>query len=159
MPDDYSFRPVTRADLPTLADWLRDPVVAEWWEGPDRQIALVSEDLGNPVMRQLIAFLGSTPLGYAQYYPAHHWLAPHFADLPAEAVAIDVFGAPQGRGHGGAWLRVLCDRLLEDAPLLVIDPDPANLRAIRAYEKAGFAGDSIRIDSEGHPVRVMTRHR
>ncbi|MDP5306786.1 GNAT family N-acetyltransferase [Paracoccus spongiarum] len=156
---DYRFRPVTRADLPMLADWLRDPVVAAWWPGPDRQIALVAEDMANPVMRQVIASLGGTPVGYAQYYPARHWPAPHFADLAPDAVAIDLFAAPLGLGQGGAWLRALGDLLLDQAPLLAIDPAPANLRAIRAYEKAGFSGDAIRIDSEGQPVRVMTRHR
>lgn len=63
---EYRFRPAGKADLPMLAGWLGDPVVAEWWEGPDRQIALVAEDLGNPVMRQVIACHGETPLGYAQ---------------------------------------------------------------------------------------------
>lgn len=154
---DYVFRPVIAADLPMLADWLRDPHVARWWDGPDRQIALVREDLEDGLMQQVIACLGDQPIGYAQSYPAHHWPAPHFADLPADAVAIDVFGAPQGRGHGGAWLRVLGDRLLAGSSTLAIDPAPDNVCAIRAYQKAGFAGDQICADGEGALVRVMTR--
>lgn len=142
-----------------LAEWLRQPPVAEWWPGPDRQIALVSEDLDNPVMHQVIASRDDLDLGYAQYYPAHHWPAPHFAGLPADSLAIDVFGAPQGRGHGGAWLRALGDQLLANVSTLAIDPATDNLRAIRAYEKAGFRGDAIREDGEGRPVRVMTRRR
>lgn len=153
---DYAFRPVTDDDLPMLATWLRQPQVARWWPGPGRQIALVREDLGHKVMRQVIAYLGATPLGYAQSYPAHHWPAPHFAGLPADTLALDVFGGPDGRGHGGAWLRALGDLLLLDASTLAIDPDPKNLRAIRAYEKAGFSGDQIRPDAKDHPTRVMT---
>ena len=156
---DYVFRPVTQADLPMLAEWLRDPRVAEWWQGPDRQIALVREDLADGLMRQVIALTRDLPLGYAQSYPAHHWPAPHFADLPPDTVALDVFGAPQGWGHGGAWLRALGDLLLQDASTLAIDPHPENLRAIRAYEKAGFSGDRMARDGEGSPVRVMTRRR
>lgn len=156
---DYAFRPVTPDDLPMLAEWLRDPLVARWWPGSERQIALMREDMGHEVMRQVIAQLGDTPLGYAQSYPAFHWPAPHFAGLRADSIAIDVFGAPQGRGHGGAWLGALGDLLLRDASTLVIDPDPENLRAIRAYQKAGFSGDLIRTDSEGQTVRVMTRRR
>ncbi|RJL18005.1 GNAT family N-acetyltransferase [Paracoccus siganidrum] len=156
---DYAFRPVRRDDLPMLAEWLRQPRVAAFWQDPDHQLALVTEDLDNPAMRQLIALHGDRPVGYAQHYPAHHWPAPHFAHLPSDAIAIDVFAAPAGFGHGGAWLRALGDLLLGQATVLVIDPDPENLRAIRAYRKAGFAGAHVALDAEGHPVRIMTRLR
>lgn len=142
-----------------LAGWLAQPEVAAWWRVPDHQIRLIREDLGHLVMRQVIACRADVPLGYAQYYPARHWPAPHFADLPEDSIAIDVFGAPAGRGHGGAWLRELGDLLLREASTLAIDPASDNHRAIRAYEKAGFAGDLVRTDSEGQPVRVMTRRR
>lgn len=158
---DYSFRPVTAADLAMLAEWLRDPQVSAWWQGPDRQITLVREDLADGIMRQVIALWRGEPVGYAQSYPAHHWPAPHFADLPRDSIAIDVFGAPQGQGpgHGGAWLRQLGDDLLAVASTLVVDPDPGNLRAIGAFRKAGFSGDLVRADAGGHPVRLMTRRR
>ena len=52
---DYGFRPVVAADLPMLAEWLRQPAVAQWWPGPDRQIALVREDMDNDAMRQVLA--------------------------------------------------------------------------------------------------------
>ena len=156
---DYRFTPVTADDLPMLAEWLRQPAVAQWWPGPDRQIELVREDLGHEVMRQVIAWRDQTALGYAQIYPAHHWPAPQFAGLPADTLALDVFAAPAGFGQGGAWLGALCDLLLRDASTLAIDPEPGNLRAIRAYEKAGFAGADLRADQQGDPVRVMTRRR
>ncbi len=156
---DYGFRPVTRADLPMLAEWLATGQVALWWLDPEHQRVLVVEDLDNPAMRQLIVLHDDTPIAYAQHYPAHEWPAPHFADLPQDAIAIDVFSGPAGMGHGGAWLRLLGDRLLQQAPLLVIDPDPGNLRAIRACEKAGFSGHEIRPDGEGQPCRILTRRR
>ena len=156
---DYGFRPALRGDLRMLAGWLGDPRVARWWPDADRQLALVAEDLDNPAMAQLVVLREGVPVAYAQHYPVHEWPAPHFAGLPPDAVAIDVFSAPEGFGHGGAWLRALGDLLLRQAPVLVIDPDPENTRAIRAYEKAGFAGAGIRIDGEGRPVRVMTRLR
>lgn len=156
---DYSFRPVTRDDLPMLAGWLAAPEVAAWWEGVDRQIALVTEDLDHPAMTQVIALLDGQPIAYAQHYPVQAWPAPHFAHLPADAIAIDVFSGPAGRGHGSRWLRALGDLLLRQSPVLAIDPDPENRRAIRAYENAGFSGSDIRIDGEGHSVRVMTRLR
>lgn len=156
---EIAFRPVERADLPMLAGWLSDPRVAQWWGDPDRQIAMIAEDLALPEMRQLIAFRDDVPLGYAQCYPAHHWPAPHLADVPADGIAIDLFNGPQGWGRGGTWLGALADLLLQDSPVLVIDPPHDNLRAIRAYRKAGFRGDSVRSDSEGQLTRIMTRRR
>ena len=44
-----------------------------------------------------------------------------------------------GRGHGAAYLRLIAERLCaEGAPLVTIDPIVDNLRARRAYAKAGF---------------------
>ena len=44
----------------------------------------------------------------------------------------------------------------EGAPRVVIDPDPANLRAIRAYEKAGFRPFDARTSAYG-PALLMAR--
>lgn len=156
---DYSFRPVTEADLPMLADWLQTPAVSPWWRGAEKQLAGIAEDLCDPAMTQVIALSGESPIAYAQFYEAHHWDAPHFRTLPQGTLAIDVFAGPEGLGHGGGWLRALSDKLLADAPALVIDPEPTNARAIRAYEKAGFAGDVIAASEDGTPARIMTRYR
>jgi RimJ/RimL family protein N-acetyltransferase len=44
-----------------------------------------------------------------------------------------------GRGHGFTYLKLLAERLgAEGAPVVAIDPDVDDLRARRAYEKAGF---------------------
>ena len=50
-------------------------------------------------------------------------------------------------------------QLGHDVPVLrqnVIDPDPANTRAIRAYEKAGFERD--RIETPDGPALLMVRN-
>jgi aminoglycoside 6'-N-acetyltransferase len=64
------------------------------------------------------------------------------ARLPRGSRAIDSFiGWPAmiGRGHGAGYLSLLAQRLCADgAPLVAIDPAIDNLRARRAYEKAGF---------------------
>ncbi len=156
---DFAFRPVTENDLPMLARWLARPEVAIWWPGIDRQIALIRDDLGHLVMRQVIVMRDDVALGYAQSYPARHWPAPHFADLPADTVSLDVFASTDGLGQGGAWLRALGDLLLQDCSTLAIYPAPDNRRAIAAYHKAGFTGDDLRHDAQGQPVRVMTRLR
>ena len=62
-------------------------------------------------------------------------------------VMIDQFiGEPDmvDHGHGSALIRRFVDNLLETGtPRVVTDPDPANARAIRAYENAGFCKDRL----------------
>jgi len=60
-----------------------------------------------------------------------------------------------GRGHGGAFLRALAEMLIaEGAPAVAIDPDVANLRARRAYARAGFI-ECGAVAAEAGPVMVM----
>ena len=63
-----------------------------------------------------------------------------------------------GRGHGSAFIRAFAERLLANGtPRIVIDPDPANARAIRAYEKAGFERDRI-VETPDGPALLMVRN-
>jgi RimJ/RimL family protein N-acetyltransferase len=66
-----------------------------------------------------------------------------YAFRPARAGDLPMLriGDPDmlGRGHGSAFLRRLAERLVaEGAPIVAIDPDVDNLRARRAYARAGF---------------------
>jgi aminoglycoside 6'-N-acetyltransferase len=61
-------------------------------------------------------------------------------------------------GHGSAFIRVFIDRLLTTGtPRVVTDPDPANARAIRAYEKAGFQKDRL-VDMVDGQALLMVRN-
>ena len=155
----YTFRPATAADLPLLSQWLRTPEVIRWWGDSEEQEALLKEDLDEPAMVMRIVSHRGRPFAYVQHYAVQVWPQPHFAHLPSGARAIDAFiGEPDmiGRGHGSAFLRLLALSLQADgAPLVAIDPDAGNLRARRAYAKAGFRGEAVSESGEG-PVVVMT---
>lgn len=142
-----------------LTDRLTAPEVAAWWGDPAEQLALITEDLDNPAMTALIVTADGRPIAYARHDPAHHWNAPHSEDFLAGAIAIDALSSPEGMGQGGAWLAALAEHLLRTAPLLVIDPEPGNPRAIRAYEKTGFSGTDIRASEDGTPARILIRRR
>lgn len=158
-PEAYIFRPATREDLPLLRRWLRTPEVMRWWGDPDEQAALLEGDLDDPRMvMRMVAFAGQ-PFAYAQDYDVHAWPQHHLAHLPRGSRGIDAFiGEPDmiGAGHGPAFLRLLAGRLrTEGAPVVAVDPDPDNLRARRAYGKAGFRG-SVEIHTECGPAILMT---
>jgi aminoglycoside 6'-N-acetyltransferase len=157
--NSYRFRNCARRDLPLLARWLRAPQVRRWWGDPAEQLALVAADLGEAQMRQWIVSLRGDPFAYAQAYEVHSWGAPHLAALPQGTMAIDCFiGEPAllGQGHGAGFLRALARKLLRDgAPLVAIDPDPANEQARRAFARAGFHGDTVVAAPEGPAVLML----
>jgi aminoglycoside 6'-N-acetyltransferase len=154
----YSFSPVTTADLPRLRRWLITPEVARWWGDPRRQFELLREDLREPRMTMQIVSFRGRPFAYAQHYEVHAWPQAHLARLPQGARAIDSFiGWPSmiGRGHGAAYLRLIAERLCaEGAPLVAIDPIVDNLRARRAYAKAGFVDEGV-VATEAGPAMLM----
>jgi aminoglycoside 6'-N-acetyltransferase len=158
----YNFRPVTREDLPRLRQWLRSPEAVRWWGDPAGEEELLTQDLDDPRMTMRIVSFVGRPFAYAQDYEVHAWPQPHLAHLPPGTRAIDTFiGEPDmvGRGHGAAYLRLLAMRLIaEGAPAVAIDPDVDNLRAQRAYEKAGFRRGAIVNTAEGLSV-LMTLER
>jgi aminoglycoside 6'-N-acetyltransferase len=155
----YSFRPAVREDLPLLRLWLQTPEIIRWWGDPEEQAALLEEDLSEPAMIMLIVSFDGRPFAYAQHYAVHTWPQAHFEALPKGSRAIDAFiGEPNmiGKGHGSAFLRLLAEELRHDgAPVVPIDPDIHNLRARRAYEKAGFRGDTEVMTAAGPAVLMI----
>ena len=158
----YSFQNLASEDLPMLHTWLATPEALRWWGDPSTELALIEEDLATEAMRQWIVSHDGRPFGYAQAYEVHAWPQPHLAELPRGAMAVDAFiGVPEmiGQGHGARFLRLLAEKLLdEDAPLIVIDPAPANSRALRAYRKAGFH-DLREAETDSGPVILMAFSR
>jgi aminoglycoside 6'-N-acetyltransferase len=142
MASPYQFRPMATEDLPMVRRWLEAPHVAQWWHDPDAQFALVSEDLDHPAMDQFIVATDERPFAYMQCYDPAAWPDNGLGAHPDGTRGIDQFiGEPDliDRGHGSALIRSFVDDLLKKGtPRVVTDPDPENIRAIRAFEKAGF---------------------
>jgi aminoglycoside 6'-N-acetyltransferase len=148
MASQYQFRPMSAADLPMVRRWLETPHVAQWWHDPDEQFALVSEDLDHPAMDQYVVTTDNRPFA---------GLGAH----PDGTRGIDQFiGEPDmiDRGHGSALIGAFVDHLLSaGTPRVVTDPDPANVRAVRAYEKAGFQKVSL-VDTPDGRALLMVRN-
>jgi RimJ/RimL family protein N-acetyltransferase len=146
----YQFRPMTAGDLPLMRRWLDMPHVREWWGEPDTELDYIRDMIeGRDTTRPFIFSVGGEPVGYIQvWFIGHHqnetWIADHpwLAELPSDAVGVDLsIGDPDrlARGIGSGVLRAFTADLVEQGHrTIVIDPDPANGRAVRAYEKAGY---------------------
>jgi aminoglycoside 6'-N-acetyltransferase len=156
----YAFRPMSVTDLPAIQRWLETPHVSQWWHDPIEQFELVSGDLDHPDMAQFIVMADAREFAYLQCYNVSAW-DTGFGPQPEGTRGLDQFIGEAdmlGRGHGSEFIRVFADQLLASGtPRIVIDPDPANERAIRAYEKAGFDRDRI-FDTPDGPALLMVRN-
>ncbi len=146
-------------DLPRLGRWLRGPEVARWCGNPSEQYDFLRADLDEPRMTMRIVSFNERPFAYAQDYEVHAWPQAHLGHLPQGSRAIDSFiGWPSmiGRGHGQVYLRLLAEKLCtEGAPLIAIDPAIDNVRARRAYERAGFRLEATVATDAGPAVLML----
>jgi aminoglycoside 6'-N-acetyltransferase len=147
MAHPYVFRPMSKADLPLVKRWLAEPHVMQWWGDTYQQFEIVSGDLKVEAMDQFIVATDDRPFGYLQCYNPEVWPDNGLGVHPRGTRGIDQFiGEPDmvDRGHGSAFIGSFVDRLLAaGASRVITDPDPANARAIRSYEKAGFRRDRL----------------
>lgn len=148
------------AAMPDLLRWLADPDVRRWYdEGEPTANNLRRRFAPEPGVRPYSILIDNHPVGYIQMY----WLRDHpeyqrQIDIDPDAVSIDLFiGEPDYRnqGWGSDILGTCLDRLVfgdMGATLAMIAPDPANHRAVRSYEKAGFrAVKTVHVVDEEHP--------
>jgi aminoglycoside 6'-N-acetyltransferase len=110
-------------------------------------------------MDQYIVSSDGRAFAYLQCYDLSAWDSG-FGEQPKGTRGIDQFIGEADmveRGHGSAMIRAFVDERLRDgAPRIVTDPDPGNLRALRAYEKAGFMRIGM-VDTPDGPAMLMAR--
>ncbi|HGK6853929.1 TPA: AacA4 family aminoglycoside N(6')-acetyltransferase [Pseudomonas aeruginosa] len=166
-----TLRLMTEHDLPMLHDWLNRPHIVEWWGGEDERPTLdeVLEHYLPRVMAEesvtpYIAMLGDEPIGYAQSYVAlgsgDGWWEDE-TDPGVRGIDQSLANPAQlSKGLGTLLVRTLVETLFADPAVTKIqtDPSPNNYRAIRCYEKAGFAQQGVITTPDGPAVyMVQTR--
>ena len=142
-----------------LLGWLGRPHVARWWGDPQQNLRCLAQR--GPETHGLIVADG-TPVGYLcwQTPPQHELEAAGLTDLPEGLVDVDILiGEPAlvGQGVGPQALRLLVARFREN-PLVSfagLGTSVSNVRAIRAFEKAGFRLFREFQDPESGPCRYM----
>jgi aminoglycoside 6'-N-acetyltransferase len=135
--------------------------VVEFWGPPEGEPA--AEALDDPRIAAWIVEHRGRAFAYAQDYSPHDWDPHPFAHLPPGSRGIDQYvGEPDmiGRGHGSAFVRLHCEHLFAGgAPAVGTDPHPDNKRAIRAYQKAGFAVTVGPVETRWGRALLMERWR
>ncbi|WP_299809048.1 GNAT family N-acetyltransferase [uncultured Roseibium sp.] len=145
-----TFRPVLSEDLPLLADWMARPHWREWWGDPQEELDKIRKKVeGRDTTRPFIFQIDGRDAGYIQVWfvkdqqdPEVAAVYPWISLLPMEAVGVDLSmadGSMLSRGYGTRVLQAFVEKLRREGHRrIIIDPDPANLRAVKAYRKAGF---------------------
>ncbi len=139
------FRRLLKADFYTLSRWHSSPHLIEWWgeRKPEQVVVRYGEKLTQPWLRMFIVTLEARDIGFIQTYHAPFVGNGWWPEEIEGTWGIDQFIGEQnllGQGIGSAFVRRFSDDLLQDPAVkkIITDPSLVNLRAIRAYEKAGF---------------------
>jgi RimJ/RimL family protein N-acetyltransferase len=153
-----TFTPLKAGHLPLLFKWLQKPHVKIWWDpGVDLTPELLQEKYGSypdgyyvedgikKPLRAFIVEVDHQPVAYTQLYDIRNY--PGADSIPevqllASCTGLDIFIGDEayvGKGFGTAILKeVLSQYVVPTHDACFVDPDKSNLKAIRAYEKAGF---------------------
>src|SRR5262245_58215094 len=140
-------------DYGLIVRWRSQPHVHEWWEpdNPPPDLEQVRAfygpraRVGDPTTSCIVELDGE-PIGYLQFYRWLGWPEEAEAlevDADEDTFGIDLFiGDPDkiSRGVGTRVVDLICDHLERDrgARSVALTTETTNLRAQRAYEKAGF---------------------
>lgn len=139
---------MTRADLPLLGTWLREPIVAEWWhddpdpEALERQYGDALDDRDPTVLR--IGEVDGVTAGFVQWYrladePEYAAALSPFLPVPDAAWSLDyLVGVPELRRRGvGTALVLAALAELGTAPV-VVPVQAGNLASVATLRRAGF---------------------
>ncbi len=164
------FMPLEAAHFPMLWEWHHRPHVAPWflpWMPPTQEETLSEWHAvveGRRPQRGYLVVVNGSQVGYIEGYRLSDdpEVAAQLA-LDRDAVGADVMIAEEnltGRGLGPQVVASFYLRMMDETglDLGVIDPEVHNARAIRAYEKAGFAFLRV-VDDEHSKDHIMLATR
>jgi RimJ/RimL family protein N-acetyltransferase len=142
------------AEYDRMAGWLNTPHVREWWDPDDPPATRASvrahhgpRVAGSDATTACVIEVDGRPAGHVQFYPWAAYqqeLAAIGVELEPGAYGLDILiGDPAlvGVGVGTRVVDLLSRHLAEacGATAVALTTAVDNARAIRAYEKAGFA--------------------
>jgi RimJ/RimL family protein N-acetyltransferase len=155
---NFTFKKLSHEDIKLVHSWVTKPHVREFW--PDAGL----EDFGtfkkkyeskitsNKVSPYLVLLQGK-PIGYIQSYP-----------VDEKTFCIDQFiGVEEfvNKGLGSMFVKEFTDELLENKKVsrIITDPSVLNLRAQKAYEKAGFKKKEAMEGADGEVMLMEKKYK
>lgn len=169
------FEPLRETDLPLLHRWLNTPHVSRWWKIDG--VRLPSFELvrqhylrhinGERPAACFVIKCDGHPAGMIETYLLDNFPdEKESLDLSESYAGLDILIGEENYLHRGLGSRILSKFLKEvvftrfDVNSCIIDPEPENKIAIRAYEKTGFRFLKTVWDTkEAGYVRIMVIDR
>lgn len=134
--------PVDECHRTLLHGWLNQPHAQEWWGEPHEELRLIYA-IEDGEHEPFIAMINYEPIAYIQcWWPSKHPDLPWQYGMTSTTRGIDITIGDEdnlGKGYGPLIIKHFAAKLFaKGTTRLVIDPRKTNMRAVRAYMKAGF---------------------
>jgi aminoglycoside 6'-N-acetyltransferase len=138
--DGVDLRALAKADKDVIDGLLTEADVAEWFDADGSELVSLIDE---PSVTPFLIRRDGVAIGYAQVYHANANAFWRDLGMPRETMGFDLFlGGPanRGKGIGPRVIRALLARVfsMQGVVQAIIDPDPDNTLALRAYSKCGF---------------------
>ena len=161
----YEFNQISEKDLPIFFEWMNRTHVAKWWDGHISKESFYKKfpkQLYDPSLKFFFVSLNGENIALLQIYNATAqqkdgwWLNEQKGTW-----GLDTFIADEkdlGKGHGSAYIRQFIGEFSQklNVKKWIIDPDPSNIAAIKAYTKAGFQQKGMTNTPDG-PAILMEK--
>lgn len=148
--EQITFRRLQPTDFPLLVKWLNAPQVNAIYDKKQMSIKEVEKKYlprthAENKVASFVVLLSGKPIGHLQSYLIDD--DPKYKatiQIEGKAGGVDIFIGEKdmiGKGLGSAAIRKFVDEIMFPqmaVELVVMGPNPSNISAIKAYEKAGF---------------------
>ncbi|OGH88803.1 MAG: hypothetical protein A3J93_01800 [Candidatus Magasanikbacteria bacterium RIFOXYC2_FULL_42_28] len=169
--NNISFKPLSAVDLPLTHKWLTSSHVKEGYGHGKQTIADIEKKYiprinGETPTSCFIIFYDNAPIGQIQMYKINDY--PDYKkiiQIDQSAAGIDLFIGEKDFQHKGLG-SVIIQKFLKDfvfkklnVESCIIGPNPNNIAAIKAYEKAGFKYLKTIINPDGEDEYLMEKEK
>lgn len=156
------FKSLDSADLQCLYEWFQQPEIKHWYAkdqsfSKQEIIAKYSPRVKEEdKIPSFIIWYENKPIGFIQYYALLNFLPEGILDFshrlfddiaPKDIAGIDLFIGEAHYLNKGIGTKVIeqfiSDIIFPHFKAVVVDPDIQNVRAVKAYQKAGFSPFSV----------------
>jgi aminoglycoside 6'-N-acetyltransferase len=153
-----TFIPLKEVHFPLLLKWLKSPHVKIGWD-QDMHWTMDSirakysayvqgyksqDGIRKPLYAYIIC-IDDQEIGYIQFYNASDFSpedAISLTELPDSLASLDIFIGEEnfvGKNWGSRIIKKFCKEYIDlQFEACLVNPNNANLQAVRAYQKAGF---------------------
>ena len=165
---DVSFRRLRASDLRLMHKWYNTEHVIQWYcKNPQSYEETVAKCMpritGEEPTRAFLIMYDAIPIGYIQTYRiADYPDYSKYVQADEDTAGLDLFIGEADWLHRGLGSRILRIFLREIvfadswAKRCIVGPEPLNIVAIKAYEKAGFRYlKTIQLPDEDEPEYLM----